>query len=184
MKNFIRHIPLFGIIFQKKLRIHKEAFTIFFISWIIINIPLLLNLLKNINDKKENLVPWTITDIIVYSISFLAPFVFCYKKQKSEPSVFQDSKEACCGLCILILSVSLLSFYFTFPAEGLRQISKIIIGILYFISLFLWYFSILTSIDEDRIEENIEDANSTIKHTEQNFVEQFNESIEKEQVDE
>ncbi len=181
MKNFVRHIPLVGIIFQKRWKIHKEAFTIFSISWIIVNIPLLLNLLKNINDKKESFIPWTITDIIVYSISFLAPFVFCYKKQKSDPSVFQDSKEACCGLCILVLCVSLLSFYFTFPAEDLRLISKIIIGILYFISLFLWYLSILTSIDEDRIIENIEDANSTIRNTEQRFVEQFNESIAEEE---
>ena len=184
MKSIIKHIPLVGIIFQKKWKLHKEAFTIFFISWVIINIPLVLNLLKNINDKKESIVPWTITDIIVYSISFLAPFVFCYKKQKSAPSVFQDSKEACWGLCILVLSVSLLSFYFTFPATELRQISKLIIGGLYIISLFLWYFSILTSIDEDRIEENIEDANLTIKHNEQQFVEEFNESIKEEQADE
>jgi len=184
MKNFIKRIPLVGIIVQKDRKFHREAFAIFSISWIIINIPLLLNLLKNINDKKESLIPWTITDIIVYSISFLAPFVFCYKKQKSEPSVFQDSKEACFGLCILILSVSLLSFYFTFPATELRQISKIIIGALYFISLFLWYFSILTSISDDRVEENIEDANLTIKTTEKNFVKEFNESIKEEQVDE
>ena len=177
--SFLKKIPLIGWIAQKDWRTHKEALNIFLISWFITSLPIWLKLLKNINNKTEDLFPATITDVIVYAISFLAPFVFCYKREKNS-GVFRNSKEACWGLCVLIFSVSLLSFYFTLPQSDLRIISKIIIGLLYIVALVLWYFSILTSIDEDTIEENFKEADCSIKKEEQNFIESFNATVNKE----
>ena len=167
--NFLKKIPLIGWIAQKDWHTHKEALNIFLISWFITSLPILLKLLKNINNKTEDLFPATITDVIVYAISFLAP-----------SGVFRNSKEACWGLCVLIFAVSLLSFYFTLPQSDLRIISKIIIGLLYIVALVLWYFSILTSIDEDTIEENFKEADCSIKKEEQNFIESFNATVNKE----
>lgn len=183
MINCIKHIPLVGAIFQKTWNIHKEALAIFFISWLIVNIPLLLKFLINLNDGII-IFPCNITDIIVYSISFLAPFVFCYKKTKNSSNMFRDSKEAYLGVLILIVVISMLSTYYTISPDKLAVISEQIICVLYFISMFLWYFSILMTISNDKLEENAENANLAIRYKEQQFVEEFNESIKEEQADE
>lgn len=176
--NFIKKIPVLGLIFQKSLKVHNEAIHSFLISWIIINLPIILNLLKDINQEIFKL-PFKITDVIVYSISFIAPFVFCYKSQETRQKVFHNPKDACWGLCFLIILVSLLSFYYTLDESHLSKISCIVIAILYIFSTVLWYFSILTSIDEERFEEKVDNVTATIKQDEETFVEAFDGEIKK-----
>ncbi len=176
--NFIKKIPVLGLIFQKSIKVHNEAIHSFLISWIIVNLPIILNFLKDLNQETYKL-PFKITDVIVYSISFIAPFVFCYKSQETRQKVFQDPKDACWGLCFLIILVSLLSFYYTLDENKLTKTSCIIIAILYVFSTILWYFSILTSIDEEKFDEKVGEVTSTIKQDEKTFVEAFNGEVEK-----
>lgn len=169
----MKNIPVFGQLFVHKWENHKRALGTIFISWVIINIPILLKFLKDINENRFRW-PFSESDVIVYSISFLAPFVFC-SKIKKENGLFNIRRDTYWVSFYLIVLIAILSFYFS--QDTFSNISKIIIWICYILSFSLWYIYILLSEQEEHLYQQAENAIESNQNQEQNFSRNFDNLI-------